>query len=74
MGVGFGHKLASCLPHVGADASTRGACADNHPHRDRLKGGVFAVLLRFFTQIDFRADDSLFWTFSVIAIASMLAR
>ena len=34
---------------------------------------MFALLLRFFTQIDFRADDTLFWIFFVIAVASMLA-
>jgi NADH-quinone oxidoreductase subunit N len=74
MGVGIGYKLAVVPFHMWAPDVYQGAPAPVTALIATIsKGGVFAILLRFFTQIDFRADDSLFWIFSVIAIASMLA-
>ncbi len=74
MGVGIGYKLAVVPFHMWAPDVYQGAPAPITTLIATVsKGGAFAVLLRFFTQIDFRADDSLFWIFSVIAIASMLA-
>ncbi len=72
MGVGIGYKLAVVPFHMWAPDVYQGAPAPITAFIATVsKGGVFAILLRFFTQINFRADDSLFWIFSVIAIASM---
>jgi NADH-quinone oxidoreductase subunit N len=74
MGVGIGYKLAVVPFHMWAPDVYQGAPAPITALIATIsKGGVFAILLRFFTQINFRADDSLFWIFSVVAIASMFA-
>ena len=74
MAVGIGYKLAVVPFHMWAPDVYQGAPVPVTAFIATVsKGGVFALLLRFFTQIDFRADDALFWVFSVIAIASMLA-
>jgi NADH-quinone oxidoreductase subunit N len=73
MTVGIGYKLAVVPFHMWAPDVYQGAPAPVTTLIATIsKGGMFALLLRFFTQIDFRADDSLFWVFSVVAIASMV--
>ena len=74
MSVGIGYKLAVVPFHMWAPDVYEGAPAPVTALIATIsKGGVLALLLRFFIQIDFRADNSLFWVFSVIAIASMFA-
>jgi NADH-quinone oxidoreductase subunit N len=74
IGVGIGYKLAVVPFHMWAPDVYQGAPVPVTTLIATVsKGGVFAVFLRFFTQIDFRADSSLFWVFSVVAIASMFA-
>jgi NADH-quinone oxidoreductase subunit N len=74
MVVGIGYKLAVVPFHMWAPDVYQGASAPVTTLIATVsKGGMFALLLRLFTQIDFRTDDSLFWVFSVVAIASMLA-
>ena len=72
MTVGIGYKLAVVPFHMWAPDVYQGAPA---PVTNLIatvsKAGMFAVLLRFFTQLNFRTDDSLFWIFSVVAISSM---
>jgi NADH-quinone oxidoreductase subunit N len=72
--VGAGYKLAVVPFHMWAADVYEGAPAPVTALVATMsKGGMFALLLRFFTQIGFRADDALFWIFSAVAIASMLA-
>ncbi len=74
MTVGFGYKLAVVPFHMWAPDVYQGAPAPVTAFIASVsKGGVFALLLRFFTQINFRADDTLFWIFFAVAVASMLA-
>jgi NADH-quinone oxidoreductase subunit N len=70
--VGIGFKLAVVPFHLwtpdvyeGAPAPVSGFVATVS------KGAVVALLLRFFLQIDFSAHSSLFFVFSLIAVASM---
>jgi NADH-quinone oxidoreductase subunit N len=74
MVVGAGYKLAVVPFHMWAADVYQGAPAPVTALVATVsKAGMFAILLRFFTQIDFHADDALFWIFSAVAIASMLA-
>jgi NADH-quinone oxidoreductase subunit N len=73
MAVGIGYKLAVVPFHMWAPDVYEGAPAPVTALIATIsKGGMFALLLRFFTQIGFRADDSLFWIFLAVAIASMI--
>jgi len=72
--VGAGYKLAVVPFHMWAADVYQGAPAPVTALVATMsKGGMFALLLRFFTQIGFRSDDALFWILSAVAIASMLA-
>ncbi|MGD0765974.1 MAG: NADH-quinone oxidoreductase subunit N [Dehalococcoidia bacterium] len=74
MVVGIGYKLAVVPFHMWAPDVYEGAPAPVTALIATVsKGGMFALLLRLFTQIGFRADDELFWLFTAIAIASMFA-
>ena len=74
MVVGIGFKLAVVPFHLWTPDVYQGAPAPVTAFVATVsKGGMFALLLRFFTQIDFHADDALFWMFTAVAIASMLA-
>jgi NADH-quinone oxidoreductase subunit N len=71
--IGIGFKLAVVPFHMwtpdvyeGAPAPVTGFIATVS------KGGMFALLLRYFNQVDVRAFGSLFLVFAVISIASML--
>jgi NADH-quinone oxidoreductase subunit N len=70
--IGIGFKLAVVPFHMwtpdvyqGAPAPVTGFVATVS------KGGMFALLLRYFTQVDVHAFSSLFVLFTVIAIATM---
>ena len=72
--VGIGYKLAVVPFHMWAPDVYEGAPAPVTALIATVsKGGMFALMLRLFTQIGFRADDELFWLFTAIAIASMFA-
>jgi NADH-quinone oxidoreductase subunit N len=74
IGVGIGFKLAVVPFHMWAPDVYQGAPAPITAFIATVsKGGVFAILLRFFTLVNFQTDSSLFWIFSIIAIASMFA-
>ena len=74
MVVGIGYKLAVVPFHMWAPDVYEGAPVPVTALIATVsKGGMFAVLLRLFTQIGFRADDELFWLFTAVAIASMFA-
>ncbi|MHB8991476.1 MAG: NADH-quinone oxidoreductase subunit N [Chloroflexota bacterium] len=71
--VGIGFKLAVVPFHMWAPDVYQGAPAPATAFLATVsKGGIFALLLRFFTQLDVRSYDSLVVAFSLIAIASML--
>jgi NADH-quinone oxidoreductase subunit N len=72
--VGIGFKLAVVPFHMWAADVYEGAPAPVAAFVATVsKGSVFALLLRFFLQIDLHAFPAVFWTFALIAIASMLA-
>ena len=72
--VGVGFKLAVVPFHLWTPDVYQGAPAPTTAFIATVsKGGVFAVLLRFFTQIDVQRFLSLFAVFAIIAIASMFA-
>jgi NADH-quinone oxidoreductase subunit N len=74
MVVGIGYKLAVVPFHMWAPDVYEGAPVPVTALIATVsKGGMFALLLRLFTQIGFRADDELFWLFMAVAIASMFA-
>jgi NADH-quinone oxidoreductase subunit N len=73
MTVGLGFKLALVPFHIwtpdvyqGAPAPVTGFIATVS------KAGVFALMLRYFIQVDVHADPSLWGMFAIIAVASML--
>ena len=71
--VGIGFKLAVVPFHMWAPDVYKGAPAPVTAFIATVsKGGMFALLLRYFTRIDLHAFNSLVVTFTVIAIASML--
>jgi NADH-quinone oxidoreductase subunit N len=72
--VGFGFKLAVVPFHMWVADVYEGAPAPVAAFVATVsKGAVFALLLRFFLQFDLYAHPALFWTFALVAIASMLA-
>jgi NADH-quinone oxidoreductase subunit N len=71
--IGIGFKLAFVPFHMWTPDVYEGAPAPVTAFIATVsKGGMFAVLLRYFTQVDVHAFNSLFIVFTVIAIASML--
>ncbi len=71
--VGFGFKLAVVPFHLWTPDVYQGAPAPVTAFVATVsKGGVFALLLRFFITIDIYQYESLIIIFSLIAIASML--
>ena len=71
--IGIGFKLAFVPFHMWTPDVYEGAPAPVTAFIATVsKGGMFAVLLRYFTQVDVHAFNSLFIAFTVIAIASML--
>ncbi len=71
--VGFGFKLAVVPFHMWTPDVYEGASAPVTAFIATIsKGGMFAVLLRFFSTIDGYGYPSLISAFTVIAIASML--
>jgi NADH-quinone oxidoreductase subunit N len=71
--IGIGFKLAFVPFHMWTPDVYEGAPAPVTAFIATVsKGGMFALLLRYFTQVDVRAFSSLFIAFTVIAIASML--
>ena len=72
--VGFGFKLAVVPFHLWTPDVYEGAPAPVTAFIATVsKGGMFALLLRFFLAVDVRAFPSLFVIFALIAVASMLA-
>jgi NADH-quinone oxidoreductase subunit N len=70
--VGIGYKLAVVPFHMwtpdvyeGAPAPVTGFVASVS------KGAMFALLLRFYSAVDFQSYDALFWVFIIISVASM---
>ena len=71
--VGFGFKLAVAPFHLWTPDVYEGAPAPATAFVATVsKGATFALLLRFFTQVDIRHQPSLFLTVAVISVASML--
>ncbi|HBY95616.1 MAG: NADH-quinone oxidoreductase subunit N [Ardenticatenaceae bacterium] len=71
--VGIGFKLAVVPFHLWTPDVYEGAPAPVTAFVATVsKGGMFALLLRFFTQVDIRAYGSLFLVFALIAVVSML--
>lgn len=71
--VGIGFKLAVVPFHMWTPDVYQGAPAPATAFLATVsKGGMFALLLRFFTQVDVRSYGSMVIAFSLIAIASML--
>jgi len=72
--VGFGFKLAVVPFHLWTPDVYEGAPAPVTAFVATVsKGGMFALLLRYFIAVDVRAFPSLFVVFALIAVASMLA-
>ncbi len=72
--VGFGFKLAVVPFHLWTPDVYEGAPAPVTAFVATVsKGGMFALLLRYFLAVDVRAFPSLFVVFAVVAVASMLA-
>jgi NADH-quinone oxidoreductase subunit N len=72
--VGLGFKLAVVPFHLWTPDVYEGAPAPVTAFVATVsKGGVFAVLLRFFAGVDLGGHPSLFAVFGLIAVASMLA-
>lgn len=71
---GIGFKLALVPFHLWTPDVYEGAPAPVTAFVATVsKGGVFALLLRYFTQVELDANGSLFQIFALIAVASMLA-
>ncbi len=71
--VGVGFKLAVVPFHMWTPDVYEGAPAPVAAFVASVsKGAMFALVLRFYTQIDYRSYDSLFAAFYAIAVASML--
>jgi NADH-quinone oxidoreductase subunit N len=71
--VGFGFKLAVVPFHLWTPDVYEGAPAPVTAFVATVsKGGMFALLLRYFLAVDVRAFPSLFIVFAAIAVASML--
>jgi NADH-quinone oxidoreductase subunit N len=71
--VGFGFKLALVPFHLWTPDVYQGAPAPVTAFVATVsKGAMFAVLLRYFTIIDVQAHHTLFLTFALLAIASMV--
>jgi NADH-quinone oxidoreductase subunit N len=71
--VGLGFKLAVVPFHLWTPDVYEGAPAPVTATLATIsKGGVFALLLRLFAQVDFDTYPSLFVVFGLIAVASML--
>jgi NADH-quinone oxidoreductase subunit N len=74
MVVGIGFKLAVVPFHMWTPDIYEGAPAPVTAFVATVsKGGMFALLLRYFVQIDVQAYGSVFLLFALIAIASMFA-
>lgn len=72
--VGIGFKLALVPFHLWTPDVYEGAPAPVTAFVATIsKGGMYALLLRFFDQIDLNAQTTLFLVFMVIAIATMFA-
>jgi NADH-quinone oxidoreductase subunit N len=72
--VGAGFKLALVPFHMWTPDVYQGAPAPVTAFVATVsKGAMFAVLLRFFLQVDVTAFTGVFYLFAIIAIASMLA-
>ncbi len=72
LAVGIGFKLAVVPFHLWTPDVYQGAPAPTTAFVATVsKGGVFAVLLRFFAGVEVRSLPSLFLAFALIAIASM---
>jgi NADH-quinone oxidoreductase subunit N len=70
--IGIGFKLAFVPFHMWTPDVYEGAPAPVTAFIASVsKGGMFAVLLRYFAQVDVHAFNSLFIAFTVISIASM---
>lgn len=71
--VGFGFKLALAPFHLWTPDVYQGAPAPTTAFVATVsKGAMFAVLVRYFSGIDVRADHALFLVFTILAIASMV--
>ena len=72
--VGIGYKLSAVPFHMWAPDVYQGAPAPVSAFISTLsKGGIFAVLLRYFTVVDIRSYGSLFVMIAVVSFASMAA-
>ncbi len=70
--VGFGFKLAVVPFHMWTPDIYQGAPAPVSGYVATVsKGAMFALLLRFYSSINFHSDSGLFWAFGAIAVASM---
>jgi len=70
--VGIGYKLSAVPFHMWAPDVYQGAPAPVSALISTLsKGGIFAVLLRYFTVVDIRGYESLYVMIAVVSFASM---
>lgn len=72
--IGIGYKLSAVPFHMWAPDVYQGAPAPVSAFISTLsKGGIFAILLRYFTVVDIRSYGSLFVMIAVVSFASMAA-